>query len=63
MKWQLEVRVVIRQVTDERRYTGQQLDVSEQFEVPATSFMEVAGILGKFHDLAEVIKHANAEEC
>ena len=37
-----------------------QLRVSETLDVPGGTFMELAGILGEFHKVAEALKAAKA---
>lgn len=37
------------------------LEVSERTDVTAAGFMEVAGILGRFHDLTERIRAESAD--
>jgi hypothetical protein len=50
----ISVRVMQR---DQHGYSGGgALTVEHRFEVGASDFMEVAKILGQFHDLAEAIK-------
>jgi hypothetical protein len=44
---------------DERGYTGREgLRVQDTLELGAKGFMEIAGVLARFHDLAETIKTA-----
>lgn len=50
----LDMRISIR-----NRYSGGGgLDVSEQVNLAAADFLEVAKILGQFHDLAQQISQA-----
>jgi hypothetical protein len=50
----LDIRVSMRQSPG----YGGQLDISESIEVPATGFLEICTILGRFHELAESLKAA-----
>ena len=56
----LDMRVTIYQVDSNggRRYGG--LEVAERAELTAQSFLEVAKVLGEFHDLVEAIRRAEA---
>jgi hypothetical protein len=51
-RYQVRIDITIQQ---RDQYQGQ-LRVEETFNVSATDFIELAGILGKFHELAEKIK-------
>lgn len=56
-KFKVEIRVTIRKLQD--GYGGGYGDafsVDEQLTVDAGDFMEVAKILGQFHDLAEQLR-------
>ena len=50
-EYELEVMVSIRQGS-----TGGFLEIRERVSVDAGGFMQIAGILGKFHDLAQALK-------
>ena len=56
MKYRLKVRCEIQQTDDNGAYYGQGLNVEENVDIEAGSFMEVAAVLGRFHDLSEDIK-------
>jgi hypothetical protein len=57
MKYKLRIiRAEIQETDDFGSYRGQGLTVEESIEVEAGGFMEVAGILGRFHELGEEIK-------
>lgn len=60
MKYKLRVRCEIQQTDDHGSYYGQGLNVEENVDIEAGSFMEVAAVLGKFHDLSEKIKAEKA---
>ena len=48
---------------DERGHrsgSGDGLTIQDQLTISAESFMEIAAMLGRFHDLAESIKEAQA---
>lgn len=51
-RYQVRIDITIQQ---RDQYQGQ-LRVEESFNVSATDFLELAGILGKFHELAEKIQ-------
>lgn len=61
MRYKLKVRCEIQQTDDNGSYYGQGLNVEENVDIDAGSFMEVAAVLGRFHDLAEDIKQHRAE--
>ena len=55
----LDVNVQIRKVNRVGGYdqwTNEQINVSEKIELGTLDFIEVAAILGQFHELAETIK-------
>lgn len=56
MQYKLRVRCEIQQLDDHGAYIGQGLTVEETVDLPAASFMEIAAMLGQFHDLTEKIK-------
>lgn len=45
---------------EDGRFHGQGLEVREHIVLPAMSFLELAAILGQFHNLAERIKAERA---
>lgn len=58
--FQLAVTLEVRQLED-GRWTGREgLQVREQVELPALGFLEIAALLGQFHELAERIKAQHA---
>lgn len=61
MKYKLRVRCEIQETDDFGGYRGQGLTVEEAIEVEAAGFMEVAGILGRFHELGEEVKAAQVK--
>jgi len=61
VKYKLRVRCEIQQTDDNGSYYGQGLTVEESTDVSAGSFMEVAGILGRFHELSQEIKAKQAD--
>jgi hypothetical protein len=60
MKYKLRVRCEIHQTDDFGGIYSQGLNVEENIDITADSFMEVAAVLGKFHDLSENIKAEQA---
>jgi hypothetical protein len=56
VKYKLKVRCEIQQTDDFGSYFGQGLNVEENIDIEAGSFMEVAAVLSRFHDLSENIK-------
>lgn len=52
--YQLELRVTIYDTRTGGPYG--QINVSENFCVPATNFLEICELLGRFHKLAEELK-------
>lgn len=62
MKYKLRVRCEIQETADNGSYRGQGLTVEENTELDAAGFMDVAGILGRFHELSERIKREQAKE-
>lgn len=61
MKYQLSMRVEIQQRDDYGGYIGGGLTVSEDVRVSAGNFLEIAHILGKFHELAKGLEDAKGE--
>jgi len=59
-KYQLRMRIEIQQVGEHGEYLGQagNLQVTEDILFDASSFLEIASVLGEFHELAEKIKIA-----
>ena len=51
--YELELYVTIRQLG-----SGGHLEIKERVVVNASGFLEIAGILHKFHELAETMKSA-----
>ena len=51
-KYELEIRVSLHEVNR----GGNGLDVSERLEIGGMEFMELAAVLGEFHNLAKQIK-------
>ena len=60
MKYKLRVRCEIQQVDDFGGCYSQGLNVEENIDITADNFMEIAAVLGKFHDLSEKIKAEQA---
>jgi hypothetical protein len=58
LKPRYELQVSVRIV--DYQQSGQGISVDERFAVEAEGFMEICGILGKFHELAQNIKSARA---
>lgn len=56
MKYRLRVRCEIQQTDDIGGYYGQGLNVEEYVDMEVSSFMELAAIIGHFHELSEVIR-------
>jgi hypothetical protein len=52
------VRIDVR--INDREYGGSGLSISEEQQVDAASFLELAGILGEFHKVFEKLKKADA---
>lgn len=61
MRYKLRVRCEIQQTDDHGSYMGQGLTIEETTDLDASSFMEVAAILGRFHDLAKVIEQERTQ--
>lgn len=55
-RFELTVRVEIEKVFKTGGHTGERLSIVETLTMPPGSFLEAAGILGRFHDLAEQVK-------
>lgn len=62
MKYKLRVQCEIQQTDDNGGYYGQGLRVEETIDIGATTFMEIAGVLGQYHELGEIIKRAQRLE-
>jgi hypothetical protein len=61
VKYKLKIRCEIQQTDDYGGYVSQGLTVEEHIDVDAANFMEVAGILGRFHELGQEIKAKKME--
>jgi hypothetical protein len=57
----LRINVSIQQTDQRGSYTGNCLEINDRTELKAESFLEVAKVLGRFHDLAVVIKKETAD--
>lgn len=56
------VRVNVEIQRDPRGgYSGDRLTTAEEFHIPATGFTEIAGVLGRFHELAETVSAEHRE--
>lgn len=55
-RFRLRVDIQIEGMNGEYSFAGERLSVREEFEIPAGSFTEVAGVLGQFHELARKVK-------
>lgn len=57
-QFQLEVRVEVREVGPHGEWRGNnQLSVNHSMTLGTLNFLELAGILGRFHELGETIKN------
>ncbi len=56
--YQLNIQVRIQPVTKDGQYMNGGLEIREEQQITAQTFLEVAGILGQFLDLAEKLKAA-----
>lgn len=54
--YNLDVQVRINRIRQDGGYTGEQLTISQEMQIQADSFIEIASILGKFQETAEKIK-------
>lgn len=61
MNYQLSMRIEIRQIGEHGEYMGSagNLNVSEDIQFQAGSFLEIARILGEFHEMSQKIKEAS----
>ncbi len=55
-RFEMRVQVELNKVDDRGAWTGERMAVNESFSVGAAGFLEIAGILGRFHELAEDIR-------
>jgi len=55
------MRIEIRQIGEHGEYMGSagNLNVSEDIQFQAGSFLEIARILGEFHEMSQKIKEAS----
>ena len=56
----LNLNLSIHQVED-GRFQGQGLEIRDHVTLPAMGFLEVAQVLGRFHELAETIKKEHVD--
>lgn len=55
-KFKLNIRCEIVQLDDHGSWTSNRLSIQDEIGLDLESFFEVAQVLGRFHELAEVIK-------
>lgn len=62
--YQLEIRATVRRVGPHGEYrgSGEQLTVDHSLSLGTLDFLQLAGVLGRFHDLAEEVKRAHGEQ-
>jgi len=60
VKYQLRMNISIRAVDDHGGYYGgsDQLQVTDDINFEAASFLEIAHVLGQFHELGQKVKKA-----
>ncbi|MDB5910931.1 MAG: hypothetical protein JWP34_5045 [Massilia sp.] len=56
MTYKLNVRIDLERVNDNGGFSGDRLSVDESLRLEVDGFLEVAQVLGRFHELAENIK-------
>ncbi len=49
-------RLMVRATITDQQYGGQGLTIEETVDIAAEDFLELAKILGQFHDLAQRLK-------
>jgi hypothetical protein len=52
----LRINVSVQQTDQHGNFMGNQLEINDRTHLKCSSFLEVAKVLGKFHELSEVIK-------
>jgi hypothetical protein len=61
-RFQLQLRMEICPL-DERGYPDRSgLSIADNLEISADNFLEIAGVLARFHELAEVIREEEATD-
>ena len=60
MKYEMDIRVEVRQSDGAHPYGG--LHVSETLPFEAANFSELCGVLTRFHDLAEEIRRLSGKK-
>lgn len=60
MKYKLRVRCEIQQTDDHGGFYGQGLTVEETADLSLDTFMDVAAVLGQFHELTKTVKTDHA---
>jgi len=58
-KYRLRMNISIMQVDEHGQYMGQlggNLQVSEDIDFEAANFLEIAAVLGRFHEVSQEIK-------
>lgn len=55
-RYRLDFNVTIREVDERGSTMNNALEVRDTQQLGAMDFLEIAGVLGKFHDLAQTIK-------
>lgn len=55
-KYRLNLRLRVEKVDERGNYTNEGLSVEDSLDLRYMGFMEIAGVLGRFHELAEAIK-------
>lgn len=54
-KFALVLNIRIEQRDEYGRYVGSQLQIQQELTVKASSFLEIASIIGRFHELAQAV--------
>jgi hypothetical protein len=62
-RFQLQIEMRIEPVDEQgRRNSGESMTFGERAELGAMGFMELAKVIGRFHDLTEAIRHGQGDD-
>ncbi len=55
-QFEMRIQIELNKLDPGGGWTGERMSVNESFSVSPAGFLEIAGILGRFHELAEDIR-------
>lgn len=58
----LRISIAIEEKDDRGAFTGGRLCINEEQKLDVTSFMEIASVLGRFHDVGEALRREGSRK-